>query len=123
MAILFGIDLPGVFQTAMGDNVTDLTLVVVASGTRSAGSLVDGTNPTSTSYAGRGVVEDYDESQIDGTIVQRGDRMATFLARSIAGGQVPKPNDQVIASGTTYRVVNVETDGGEAVYCCQVRRA
>lgn len=95
------------------------SLVKVTPGTRTPGALTAGTNPTTTSYAAKGWIDDFDNHEIDGTIVIVGDRKIMLLGASIAGGKTPSPDDQVIIAGSKYRVRRVMSDPANAVYVCQ----
>jgi hypothetical protein len=68
-------------------------------------------------------LEDYRDSQIDGTTIKRGDRRVLLLGDTIAGGAVPQPSDKITAEGKMYDVVNVTRDPDAAAYTCQVRGA
>lgn len=119
----FGVDLPGTLNSALGPGLEAATLIKVTAGTRTAGALSGGRNPTEASFAAKGYVDSYADREIDGTFVQRGDRKIGLLGASIAGGQVPKPNDKITIGGATYRICadGVTTDPATALYLCQCR--
>ena len=95
------------------------TLIKVTTGTRTPGSLTAGTNPTTASYAAKGWLDDFDNREIDGTIIIQGDRKIMLLGASIAGGQTPAPDDEVVIGGAKYRLRHVTSDPANAVYICQ----
>lgn len=120
MAKLFGVDIAKIANQALGKGLLPLTVTVYTPGTRTPGSLTAGTQPTSSTATGRGIIDDYDTRLIDGTRVQAGDRKVLILGDSIAP-VVPKPDDQVTIEGATYRIVRVARDPAAATYTCQVR--
>lgn len=99
-----------------------LTLTKIAPGVRGA-TVSGGTNPASTPYAAQGYVDDYLLSEIDGVLVQTGDRRGYVFGSSIAGGVVPAPNDKLTSAGITYRIMSVGSDPANAVFICQMRGA
>lgn len=126
---LFGIDLAKVVDDAM----------VSAGGTSSEGTKRNATlisitpgvpttaNPnaiktTETTHKARGFIDDYEDSQIDGTIVRKGDRKVTLFGASILPPVAPKTNDKVTIEGDTYDVQKiVSRDPAGATYELQVR--
>lgn len=78
------------------------------------------TNTTTTETA-TGVELDYTSSEIDGTVILRGDRK---LILSTTGIGAPKVDDTVTIGTTVYTLKNVQplSPGGTVViYTCQVR--
>lgn len=120
MPDLFGVDIAKAINDALGKHLVDLTLTSWTPGTRTSTARTSGTNPTSTTATGKGIIEDYDSNQIDGTRVHVGDRKILILGKSI-DPLVPKPNDQITIEGSTYRVMRVKRDPAAATYSCQVR--
>lgn len=94
------------------------TLVKITPGTRTPGAVTGGTNPTKTSYTASGFVDDFLNSEIDGTLVVTGDRKIMLYGATIAGGAVPTSNDEVTINGATYRIRSVGSDPANAVYVC-----
>lgn len=122
MPKLFGKDIAGKVAGALGKHLLPATLTSKTPGTRTAGSLSAGTNSDSTQASARGIIDDYDSAQIDGTLIQKDDRKVLLLGGTISGGVVPKPGDQVAIEGSTYNVVRVARDPAAATYTLQVRR-
>jgi hypothetical protein len=58
---------------------------------------------TTTNYAGKGRLGDYDDRVIDGTLIKAGNRRCTFLPddKSI----VPQVGDKIVVGATTYQVM------------------
>ena len=118
---LFGVDIAGALNTALGPLLPSMTLTKVLPGTRSASDPSAGTQPTSRAYPCKGILDTYRTSQIDQTIVKQGDRKALLLGDSLPSGVVPAPGDTVTAEGAVFTVVAVERDPDAATYTCQVR--
>ena len=122
MAKLFGIDLPAVFSRVMGKGALPATLTLVDPGYLPPSQLTGPPQERTSDHAARGLVNEYDEKQVDGTIIQRGDRVVTLYAGSISGRVVPRQNDRVTIDGGTYRIIAVCSGAGRATYECQSRR-
>ena len=120
MPDIFKKDIAGKINDKLGPLVFDYTLHVVTEGTRGA-NLTGGTNPTETDHTVKGFVDDYRDREIDGTIIQRGDRKITLLGGSLPSGVVPKVQDKVTAEGIKWTIVNVMRDPAGATYECQSR--
>jgi len=93
------------------------TLTRSTPGTRAAGNLSGGTQPTTASYTCVAMVEKKSMFS-SGTLVQEGRSIMTFLGGKIS--VAPKAGDVVSLGGVTYRVWRMETDPDEAVYECEV---
>lgn len=121
MPKLFGLDIAGIVNKAMGGGLPAITLVKVTPGQRVDGALTAGTNPTTNQFPARGFVDVYSDAVIDGTLITKADRKVVVLGASIAGGQIPTKGDQIIAEGRTLEVVDVKRDPAGATYECQCR--
>jgi hypothetical protein len=122
---LFGIDMAGVINEAMGADLLPATLTRPVPGTRAGGSLSGGetVGATSTAYPCRGYCENYRTREIDGTLVRVGDRKIMLLGGSLPDAIDPQPGDLIAIEGATWRVVNgVERDPAAATFICQGRR-
>lgn len=118
---LFGANISGKVAAALGSKLLAATLVKRTPGTRTTTARDAGTNPTESRHTARGIVEEYSATQIDGTLVRRGDRRVLLLADTIAGRKVPAQNDSIVIEGQTYVVVAVTRDPDAATFTCQVR--
>ena len=123
MPDIFKADIAGKINKALGNLVFDLTLTKVEPGTRTPGALTGGTNPTETGHTVKGFVDEYKDYQIDGTLIQRGDRKVVILGGSLSSGVIPEPGDKITAEGETRTIVEdgVKRDPAGATYTCQVR--
>lgn len=123
MPKLFGVDIEKLINDNLGDQLTPVTLTKVAAGSRTPGSLTGGVNPTISTVSTSGIIDDYSEYQVDGTIVVRGDRRLLLIGKPLTdAGVVPAPNDRATIEGTEYNIVNVQRDPAAATYTCQVRK-
>lgn len=112
-------------QSGKPIGVRALTLLKSTPGTRTAAS--GGTNPTTASYAGSGLVEMLQVSDYPGLLVQIDDRKIGILGGSLAAGIVPSTNDKVTivdVDGTskTFKLIAVISgDGVGAMFEFQAR--
>jgi hypothetical protein len=120
---IFGLQLDKIINDAIvsAGNLIDATLIKVVVGARTGGNLAGGKAAVETSYAAKGIISSYQDNQIDGTIIKKGDRRVLLMGRSIASDQVPEPNDKVTIEGRTYQIVAVDSDPARATYTCQAR--
>lgn len=117
----FGIDLPQLVGDVLGEETgSDVTLIVITPGVRKATSTA-GLNTTETNVSCKGYIKDYEESQIDGQIVTRQDRMVVLFASTL-GTTVPKERDEVTVDGATYKVHKVKRPPSAAEYHLTVRK-
>lgn len=121
MPKLFGIDIAAEVHREISPGLLDATLTVVTPGTRTVGNLTGGTQPTTTTHTAKGFLEDYEDAQVDGTIVQRGDRACILIANSIAPTAIPTTGDRVNIESEDFNIVNVKRDPAAAIYTMQVR--
>jgi hypothetical protein len=121
---LLGKDIAGILASKLGPKLLPFTLIKVVTGARTVGDPAAGPAAVETPRTCRGILEDYRDSQFDGTTIKRGDRKALLLGDTIAGGAIPEPNDKLTAEGRTYVIVGIPArDPDAATYVCQVRGA
>ena len=120
MPDIFQANIAGRLSAVLGPMVFDVTLIKVTPNTRTPGSLTAGTNSVEASVVCRGWVDEYRQEQVNGTIVQQGDKKVSLLGASL-GAQAPEVGDKVTAEGETRRIVSVRRDPAGAVYECQGR--
>lgn len=118
---LFGVNISGLINSAIGPGVNAATLTKVARGTRTAGQLTGGTKPVETSFACRAFVDPIDRNRVEGTLVRDGDVNVVIIGDSVASGQVPQVGDKVTILSKTYEIVRIEIDPALATYTCQGR--
>lgn len=111
---IFGVDLAGEIASAFDGLLFAATLVKYTAGTRTAGSLASGTNPTTTSYTCQGFRDETAE-------LGKRKPVVTLLGATILSGSdrvVPEPGDRVTIQGETHAIVEVEHDPAGATYTC-----
>lgn len=120
---LFGVDIAKIVAQKIGPGLLDCTLIRVAPGTREAGNLAGGTQPTTTSYACKGFEATLEQRHIDGDLVKRTDVMVVLLGDTIeAGTVVPRAGDRVTSNGVTRSVIAVvDRDAAAASWSLAVR--
>ncbi len=121
MPDIFGVDIAGTIGDAFSEFVFDVTLTITTPTTRTPGSEDDGTNPTDTDHIAKGFVSEYNEKQIDGTIIRLGDQKVVLFGSTLPSGVVPSPGDKTTAEGVPREIVHVKRDPASATYVCQVR--
>jgi len=115
---LFGVDISGLVNANIGPGVNDATLTKTTGGTRTAGQLTGGTNPTATTHACKGFVDVLDKNRLEDGLVEDTDVMVALIGDSIAGGAVPVAGDRVTILSVEYNIIQVKTDPALAVYAC-----
>ena len=123
MPKLLGVNFPKVIGKAFKGKLRPATLTKITQGAVDPMNYAAGPAQTETSFAAQGIESAYDESQIDGTIIQRNDRRVTLIADLIDSGAVPEVNDRITIEGKTYNVEAVSSDPARATYTCQCRGA
>jgi len=120
--LFFGVDIAGLVNENIAPGLpTVATLTQRIPGTRTPGQLTDGTQPTTQTATFKAVVSDYRAGQIDGTLIQKGDRKVLLIAESGSAALVPSSGDRITVEGATYFIVSVGRDPAVATYSCQVR--
>lgn len=117
---IFNVNFSGIVNTAIAPGLLDATLTKYTAGSYNDDDLSAGPTLTSASYTAKGIVENYDISQIDGTVVKVGDKKALIM--KISSDAVPEPQDKLTIEGGTYDVVRIEDrDPAGATFTLQVR--
>ena len=93
------------------------TLHRVTPGTRTAGSLIDGTNATESDTACKGFVSTTKRDRIGGTLVESGDRVVVLIG---LGTVEPRVKDGITINSTRQRIVSIE--GHAAAWTCLCRK-
>lgn len=113
---LFGVDISGLVNKFVAPGLLDATLVKVSPGTRTAGHLSAGTNPTSASYACKGCIVSKGVREFPGTLTSDGVVTILLVGDSIASGAVPELNDRITIESTTYQIDKLDRDPAAATY-------
>ncbi len=80
-------------------------------------------SPTWSQYSLAGLVRDYRQEQVDGSLVQSGDRELVLAGEDHV--PAPAPGDRVLLADAAYTVVQVKTlepGGLPLLHQCQIRR-
>ena len=100
-----------------GDN-WDITLKVKAAATKDAyGVTTQGT----TSYTGRGFLEDYSDAQRLAGGVPSTDRQFILFDSSLTAVLDPAAGDIITADSTDYEIITIKRDPAEATWECRAR--
>ena len=125
---LFGVDIAAIVDKAMSASLLPATLTHITPGTRGADSTA-GTQPTETTHAARGIVDEYSRGEIastsdrtDGTMIVFGDKKILLIGDSISPTAEPESGDRIEIEGSTYSIIHVGRDPAKATYVCQSRR-
>lgn len=121
MPKFFGIDIAAELAREMGPGLLPVILSKVTNNSRTTGSLTAGKQATYEDYAGRGLIEDYLDKEINGTVVKTGDRKVLILGGSLPVSIVPEVGDRITIESAIYRIERVMRDPAAAAYTCQVR--
>lgn len=130
---IFGADIAGAIFDALGGDVFDATLTrrnTASLGDRDPASLTaglttfDDPEDAETAWAAKGFIDHYRDGQIDGTLIQRGDRKIILLGKSLPDSVDPEPGDAITIEGIAWRIVEagVMRDPSGATFTCQVRK-
>ena len=119
MPNIFGADIAGKLNQALGSLVFPQTLVKTSSERDS----VDPTKRVKTGlpFPCKGFVDTYKDEWIDGGLVKVTDRKIVILGSSLPSGIVPEPGDTILAEGAVYTIVSegVTRDPAGATYECR----
>ena len=115
---LFGIDISGLIHKNISPGVNSAVLTKVTKGTRTAGQVTGGTQPTSANYACKGFVDVLDKNRLEGSLVEDTDVLVAIIGDSIASNKVPVAGDRVTILSVEYNIIQVTTDPAKAVYNC-----
>jgi hypothetical protein len=121
---LFGIDISGIIASVVGPGLLPATLRRVITGTPTPGALSGGTNPTTTDYPCRGMIDSQRRRFSKGTLVRDDRKLVLLIGDTISGGTIaPEPGDRIIIEGTTYVIPvdgTIDRDPAGATYECEV---
>lgn len=98
------------------------TLARVAAGAYNPATGAAALTTTQSTFVGKLI--SYRDADIDGALIQRGDRRLLIAAASLAGGVVPQTDDRVSGDGAEMMIVSVqkiEEGASVVIYACQVR--
>ena len=122
MVKLFGIDIAAVVAREFKGKLLTGTLTKRSAGSRTAGSLTGGVNPSETAHPFEGIVETKTETRReDGGLVTSTGEILTIIGGSLPAGVVPEANDRAELEKVTYDLIElIERDPASAVYRMRV---
>lgn len=124
MTKLFGVDIAKEIAKGMGSGLLPVQLIKILPGTRSTTEPTEGLHPSRKTYNCRGFIQDYKDSQFDGTTILRGDRQVLILGGTLPLNIVPQTGDEVKCEGKIFSIAGVPArDPAAATYICQARGA
>lgn len=116
---LFGVNISGIIKDNIGPGVLDATLTKSTPGTRTAGQLTGGTNPTTESYACKGFIDRQANEDMKGSLISDGRVTIVLIGDTIEGGAVaPDNGDRITIEGRTYKIEVMDRDPAAATYTC-----
>lgn len=124
MPDVFGLNIAEILESAVSaaGGLRPATLIKVTPGTRTAGSLADGTNPIRVRYQTQGIVEPTSKGDWNGQawdMTRRETVTVTLLGAPLTrAGAVPESGDLVEIEGATYALGQVTRDPAAATYSC-----
>lgn len=123
---LFGVDISGEIARNIGPGVLDATLTKSTPGTRT-GNLTGGTNPTTTTFTGKGFIDTQRVRFQDGSLVREGAKVVVLIGDTMKDSSgnlgVPEPGDRITIEGTTFTIPEggrIDRDPAAATYTCEV---
>jgi hypothetical protein len=117
---LFGANISGKLNKALGKRLPVVTITHFTPGTRTAATPSAGANPTETTHTGRGVRLGM-SSLRKGTIHPETKDAVLVLGDSISPSVVPAANDTITINGVENTIVITEVDPDNAAFICQVK--
>lgn len=123
----FGVDLRRELADGMGESLDPMVLVRVTPGARTVGDPTAATPDVEVQYPCRGLISDYEDNQINGTSVKKGDRIVQILGGTLPDGIRPAVHDEVIAADPVtgelarYHIERTGADPVQAMWSLQGR--
>lgn len=120
MVNYLGKNLSGLIKKFVGPLVNSATLIKITPGSRTAGQLTGGTNPTTVSYPCKGFIAQKNLQHVSGTLVSDGSVVIVLLGDTInSGNTTPSVGDRIIIEGNTYQIAEdgvLDRDPSKATY-------
>ncbi len=121
---LFGINISKLIADNIGPGVLPATLTKITPGTRTAGQLTGGTNPTTATHACKGFIDRKDRRDRDGELIHDGSVTILLIGDTINGGATaPDIGDSVTIEGAVYNIDSLDRDPAAATYTLQATKA
>ena len=121
MPELFGLDLAGIINDAMGADVLQGTLQKKVQIARDPARLTGGRNGGfATGVPFNGFFEERAESNKGGTLTRLQGKVISVLGGSLPAGTIPQSGDRLTLEGASYIISKTARDPAAALYECQV---
>lgn len=118
MGLLDG-DIKSTVNSALSGIMLDLTIRRQEGGSYDPKTFSDTNSPQT--YSAKGMIEDYDDELIDGSLITEKDRKILILAESLS--IEPETSDEIIdPDGNEFSIVRVKSDPAGATWEIQGRR-
>ena len=123
MPTLFGLNIATIVNNAIqqAGGLLPLTLIKITVTPPPPNDPGGPGTPTTQTSPGNGFISDYDDTNIDGTLVKKGDREILILGASLPTGVIPDEDDRITIEGSTYNIIRIRRDPAAATYVCQAR--
>jgi len=116
---LFSVNISGLIKEYIGPGVLDATLTKSTPGSRTAGQLTGGRNPTTATYACKGFIDEQARQDFDGTLTLDGQVVIVLIGDTIDGGSTKaEVGDRITIEGVTYMIDKLDRDPAAATYTC-----
>lgn len=116
-----GVNIEAELARQMGGDLLPGTLIKANFGNRSDVPS-EGKEPGPRSYQFRGFLENIKLREVEGSLVQAGDRQVTILGGTLPPGVTGETQDQISIEGGTFTIVGlIERDPDGATFIYQVR--
>lgn len=122
MPDLFGLDIAGIINEAIGDagGVLSLVLIKTVQGARKANP-TEGFDTTEISYPCNGFMDKKNARRVKGTLTKMDLNIVVILGASLQSGIVPEQGDKITIEGETLKIDTLpERDPAAATYNCRV---
>lgn len=121
MPDLFGLDIAGVLNDAMGSDLLQGQLRKKAREARAPGNLTGGTaGAFGDPVDFNGFIEERSEENRGNTLTRLGGKVVSVLGGSLPAGTIPERGDSLAIEGETYVIKKTTRDPAGAMYECQV---
>ena len=121
MSNLFNIDIAALVNQHIANLLLDAVLIKIIHGERDLDNITAGMPFIVKEFEAKGLVDDYENDIVDGTLILEGDKRVLLIANSIVDNQIPVVGDHLLIENATYKIISVSKDPASATYTCQCR--
>ncbi len=116
---LFGINVAKLIADNFRGQLNVGTLTVITHGARTNSTSGRSQSPANSTFDG--LLTNYKDEEVDGTLVEEGDRKVLIIAGTLNPVVIPKSKDRVTIEGVEFEIKRVMRDPAAATYTLQVR--